>query len=136
MIGAATRRALPILRRAAESRMTITGTVTRTAKIRNPATGKYTESTETVIESTIARLQTYEAYEQTPEAGAHVTVAMRMSLHLPVAVTGAEVGDYFTVVSTTDPAEAELVGRVYRIAGDFTKVDATAKRYPVEWQAA
>jgi len=98
----------------------------------NDATGTYTDVAPSTIYSGKGKLQSFESYEQKPEAGAHQYVEMRPSLHLPVSTSGdVKVGDIAT--RTACPTNAAGVGTVVTIAGapSGDKSHATANRFPV-----
>jgi hypothetical protein len=65
-----------------------------------------------------------------PEAGEHAFVVQRYLLHLPVTATAPNEGDLATV--TAAALDASLIGRTYRLAGEFAKTYATARRFQVE----
>lgn len=83
-----------------------------------------------VVYSGRCRVQTYEPYEKTPEAGGAVSVVQRYSLHVPVGSFFPEVGQVAIVTAAAlDPA---LVGRQYRVTGLLHKSQATAYRLLVD----
>lgn len=78
-----------------------------------------------------AKVQTYEAYEQTPggSSGATVTV-QRSQLHLPVGAYSPEPGDVARLDTSRDP---HMVGRLWRVTTRWpAKEHATAYRASVE----
>jgi hypothetical protein len=70
------------------------------------------------------------AVAEQPESGEHAFVVQRYLLHLPITVTTVVEGDVATI--TAAGLDAALVGRVYRLAGEFAKTFATARRFQVE----
>ena len=99
----------------------------------DPDTGKVVDVTEVVYEGK-AKRQTYEAYEQTPQSGAHVYTVQRYSLHFPVGSFAPAPGDIATWTSSVlDP---DLPGTRDRITGLFNKSLATSMRVYVEEQVA
>lgn len=77
-----------------------------------------------------AKSQTYEAYEQTPEAGGHRYTVQRYAVHFPVGAFVPEVGD--VVEWTACPYDASRVGVRERITAPFSKSLATAQRVFVD----
>ena len=65
-----------------------------------------------------------------PDAGEHTYTVQRYVLHLPMTVTGPAEGD--TVEITAAELDPSLVGRQYRVAQEFAKSYATARRLEVE----
>jgi hypothetical protein len=115
----------------AERAMTDTWTVYRTgAQELNESTGNY-EPVTTTVYSGPGKLQSFESYERTPEAGAHQYVEMRPTLHLPVNSSSAEVRPDDVAVCTASTVDAELVGTEVTIAGVQSKTYSTARRFPV-----
>lgn len=73
-----------------------------------------------------AKLTSYEAHEASSASGQRVITTQRMTLHVPVGAYAAQVGDFATVVDSTDPL---LVGRAVRVAQQAPyKEHATAYR--------
>lgn len=113
----------------AETLMTDTVTITRVTGSPgsvNPATGNRTPGATSQIYNGIGKIQTYEPHESARKSGEHVYIEQRYHLHLPIGAAEADVGDTATVTaSVTDP---QIVGRVYRIAGEHSKTLATSRR--------
>lgn len=113
--------------------MTDTWLVTRTASVAsefNEATGRHEPVDETVY-SGPGKLQSFEAYEQTPEAAGHQAVVMRPHLHLPVNDESAAVSADDVAVCTASATDPALVGVTVRVAGAVVKTYMTARRFPV-----
>lgn len=116
-------------RAAAEELMTDTVTATRVTGAPgavNAATGDRAPGASTSIYNGIGKIQTYEPHESARKSGEHVYIEQRYHLHLPISATAVRVGDTITV--TASPTDPQLVGRVYRVAGEHSKTWATARR--------
>lgn len=115
---------------AAERQMVDTVIATRVVgTAEDPETGKVVDVTVTLYEGR-AKRQTYEAYEQTPQGGAHVYVVQRYTIHFPVGSFVPAPGDIATwTASVLDP---DLPGTVDRITGLFNKSMATSMRVYAE----
>lgn len=75
------------------------------------------------------KVQTFEAYEQTPEAGEFDFTVQRYYVHVPVGEYAPAVGDVVTIVSARlDP---HLAGRKFRVVALLHKSLATAYRLAV-----
>lgn len=96
----------------------------------NESTGKHDETSVTVYLGP-ARLGSFEAYEQTPEAGGAQKAVMRATLHCPVDAASTLIAVDDTAVCLSSLTDAELVGTEVRIAGAQHKTDSTARRFPV-----
>lgn len=116
-------------RRSAEALMTDTAKVTR-------ITGETTNSVGVVVNtrSTIytgkAKRQSYQPYEQTPEAGGHTFTIQRYSAHFPVGSFVPEVGDL--IEWTSNASDSDMVGLFDRVAALLHKSQATAMRLLVD----
>lgn len=77
-----------------------------------------------------AKSQTYEAYEQTPEAGGHNYTVQRYAAHFPVGAFEPRVGD--VIEWTACPLDPDRVGVRERITAPFSKTLATAQRVFVD----
>jgi len=116
-------------RRLAEALMTATATIYRRTGERRD--GIRVVAQWSVVYTGRAKLQTYEAYEQTPggSSGATVTV-QRSHLHLPVGAYSPEPGDVARMDTSRDP---HMVGRLWRVTTRWpAKEHATAYRASVE----
>jgi hypothetical protein len=116
-------------RRLAESLMVDTCSVTREDPDapENPVTG---QRERVQVYAGRAKSQTYEAYEQTPEAGEHQYTVQRYAVHFPIGAFVPEVGD--VVEWTACPYDAARVGTQERITAPFSKTMATAQRVFVD----
>jgi hypothetical protein len=104
----------------------------RGPEVTNPDTGVVTP-TWTQIYNGPCKLQEsagFGAAGTEPQAGEHKFVLQGWRLHLPIAETGPTDGDVAEV--TTAGVDPDLVGRRYRLGGDFAKTFATARRIQVE----
>ena len=119
-------------RRAAERLMSATVEVRR-------FTGETTIDDETLIETPIynvvysgrAKIASYEAFEQTPEAAGGVVTVVRLRADFPVGSFVAKPGDACHVLS--DSSDPLLAGRVYRLTVSAPyKSHATAYRVAAE----
>lgn len=121
--------ALLELRGHAESLMPDTCTVSRADPngAVDPATG---EPERVQVYSGPAKRQTYESYEQSPEAGGHMFAVQRYSVHFPVGSFEPAPDD--VIVWTASAHDPDLPGTRDRITGLFNKSFATAQRVYVE----
>lgn len=110
--------------------MTDTWTVTRvTGRMFNESTGQY-DDTETTVYSGPGRLQSFESYENSPEAAGHAYTEMRPTLQLPFSEANAanvQVGD----LATCTASQSDATGVTVRIEGIQHKSHMTARRFPV-----
>lgn len=79
-------------------------------------------------------VETYEGYEQTPEAGGHVFTVQRYILKVPVGSFAPAIGDLATML--TAALDANLVGRELRVVAQLHKTAATAYRLGVTDEVA
>jgi hypothetical protein len=80
------------------------------------------------------KVQTWQPFEQTPEAGAHSYTVQRYSVHIPVGAYHPHIGDVVTIgTCTLDPG---LPGRVLRVVALLHKTYASAYRLAVTDEAA
>lgn len=84
----------------------------------------------TVVYSGACKVQTYEPYEKSPEAGGAVSTVQRYRVHVPVGSFDPAVGH--VVVVTAARLDANLVGRQYRVTGLLHKSQASAYRLLVD----
>ena len=119
-------------RRAAERLMTSTVEVRR-------FTGETVIDDETLIEtpvyrtvySGIAKVASYEAFEQTPEAAGGVVTVVRLRVDFPAGSFAAKPGDACHVLS--DSSDPLLAGNIYRLTVSAPyKSHATAYRIAAE----
>lgn len=99
----------------------------------NESTGAVTAPLTSVYEGK-GRVQTYEPYEQTSEAGGHTYTTQRYSVHIPVASCAPTVGMVVDVVASVH--DANLTGRRFRVVALLHKSLSTAYRLGVEEVAA
>lgn len=109
--------------------------------VEDPDTGRVSDVTETIYplpswpadhkwKHGPAKRQTYEAYEQSPQAGAHVYTVQRYSAHFPVGSFIPAPGDIITwLTARNDP---DLPGTVDRVTGLFNKTAASSMRVFVD----
>lgn len=120
-------------RKQAEALMESTCTVRGVATlVLNESTGAY-EETENVIYTGKCRLRFKS--EQTTERGiAEQVVALQHpELSIPVGAAGsADVLPDHVVTIDSNPLDAGLVGRTFRVAGFHSQTHATARRFPLE----
>ncbi|WP_136314318.1 DUF6093 family protein [Actinomyces procaprae] len=110
-------------RRRAERLMTDHCTVTRrAARPVRDATGRESWP-ETTVYTGPCKVQTYEAYETTPEGAGHTYVVQRFHLHVPVSAPALTSGDIAVVDSYPRP---------FRVTGELAKTHLTAQRVPVD----
>ena len=117
-------------RRAALKGMTDTWTVYRVGLEWSDATGADVETTTTVYDGP-GKLQSFESYEQNPNAGGHEYTVMRPHLHLPLEGTSADVEPKDVAVCTASVADASMVGIEVKVEGRQLKTYMTARRFPV-----
>lgn len=81
--------------------------------------------TYAVVYTGKCRAQLSDAIAERPVGGEHTTVSARTYIHVPVSMSGLEVGDRVTVTASFDP---DLVGRVFLVRSMFHKTHATSRR--------
>lgn len=92
----------------------------------DPVTG---QSPDAEVYAGRCKVQTFEAYEQTPKAGEFDYTVQRYYVHVPVGEYAPAVGDVVTIVSARlDP---HLAGRKFRVVALLHKSFATAYRLAV-----
>ena len=69
------------------------------------------------------KVQTYEAYESTPESGGHSYTVQRYRIDLPVTAGPVTTGDVITVTAYRQP---------FRVMGEMDKTHLTAQRVAVD----
>ena len=117
-------------RRAAVKGMTDTWTVYRVGLEWSDAAGANVAVTTTVYDGP-GKLQTFESYEQTPNAGGHEYTVMRPTLHLPLGAEAADVTVLDIAVCTASVADVAMVGVKVKVEGRQLKTYMTARRFPV-----
>lgn len=124
-------------RTAAEARMVDACTITRSGgeETLNPTTGVYTTPAPTTIYSGACEVQVSDGLNaQETEAGGQVVTQRRVTVKVPMSVTGVQVDDVVTI--TASALDADLVDEVFRVVGEFAKSFATARRLQVEENTA
>jgi hypothetical protein len=99
----------------------------RTGETTDPATGE-TTPTWSALYAGPCRVQQSLAQADQHDAGEDYLLQLRLTLQLPVSVTGLEVNDEATLTVSRD---ADLVGRVFLVRDLFHKTDETARRVGV-----
>lgn len=79
------------------------------------------------------KIQSYQPFEQNPEAGAHSYTIQRYSVHVPVGAYVPHIGDVVTI--TAAAMDPHLVGRTYRVVALLHKSLATAYRLAITDEA-
>lgn len=110
-------------RASAERLMVDTCTVSRPGAVMDPVTG---EAEATEVYAGRCKIQTYEGYEQNPEAGGHQFTVQRYRVDFPATAFLPKPGDLVTIA--TSAADPSLVGKTYRVTAPFNKSLATANR--------
>ena len=129
MLGDVLASALPGLRAQAESMMRDQCTIGVLGEPQtDPDTGDVTTPMD-VLYTGPCRVQTYEAQESNPEAGASVRTVQRYQVHIPVGSYAPEVGHVVEI--TTAALDPYLSGRRYRVEALLHKTLATAYRLSV-----
>lgn len=125
--------ALPGLRAEAEGRMVDACTITRGGgeETLDPDTGVYTTPAGSTVYTGKCEIQVTDSLNaQDADAGGEIATVLRLTLKVPVSVTGVRKDDVATVTaSLLDP---DLVGRAFRITSGHSKTFATARRLQVE----
>lgn len=126
---------LPELQAEAESLMTSTARITRFDPDADPEwdeeTGEYTDVLSTVYLGK-CKVQTFQAFENEPEAGGAARVIQRYYLHVPVSAGVFLPGDRAEITASANPI---LVGNVYVVAAPHEKDWQTAQRLLVDLDA-
>ena len=99
------------------------------ASVTDPETGEVTRA-GTVVYTGKCRLQQTLAQASNPEAGEHQFTVQGIRWDTPVGAGPFRVGD--VVKMTAASLDAQLVGKVYRVAELFNKSYATSQRCRVE----
>jgi hypothetical protein len=112
---------------AAEAGMADTCTIRR-------VTGESTDPASAVVTPTYlspdpyagrCRVQQSLAQADQHDAGEDYQLRLRLTLQLPMSVTGVQVGDQVTITASRDP---DLFGRAFLVRDLFHKTDASARR--------
>ena len=89
---------------------------------------------DAVVYTGRCKVQSYQPFEQTPEAGAHTYTAQRYQVHVPVGSYVPHIGDVVTI--TAAAMDPNLAGRTYRVVALLHKSLATAYRLAITDEAA
>lgn len=103
-----------------------------TGQSTNSSTGAVTDTTETVYTGK-CRIRYRNQTVNPADSAAQVLTVQQLELSIPVNGTGS--GDVLVdQVATidTNPLDASMVGKTFRIAGVHAQTHATARRFPVE----
>ena len=90
--------------------------------------------TSTTLYTGRCKVQTFEAFEQTPEASGHEFTVQRYAVHVPVGSFAPAVGDLVDITAAT--LDANLTGTTFRVVALLNKTAATAYRLAVTEQVA
>jgi len=112
----------------AESLMTDTCRIRKRTGETTDAAGRVTPTYVTVYEGR-CRFQARGLTGESARAGEQTVDVLRLELQVPVSVTGVRTNHEVVCLTSVDP---ELVGRVMRVAQEFVKTHATARRFPLE----
>ena len=99
-------------------------TVTRRSAelVEDPETGREDYASQTVYEGP-CKVQTYEAYEQTPEGAGHTYTVQRYRVDVPASAGPFTTGDVITVTGYRHE---------FLVAGEMDKTHMSAQRLPVD----
>lgn len=120
-------------RAAAERRMVDVCVIRRSGPaVTDPQTGAVTATWTDVYTGPceVQESSGFSAAGSSPDAGEHTYTVQRYVLKVPMAAVDLIEGD--TVTMTASVLDPSLVGRVYRVAQEFAKSFATARRVEVE----
>lgn len=94
-------------------------------------TGEYTTPASVLIYAGPCEIQVTDSLNaQDADAGGEIATVLRLTLKVPVSVTGVRIDDVATVTdSVLDP---DLVDRSFRIVAPHAKSFSTARRFQVE----
>lgn len=107
-------------RRRALALMTDRCTISRQVRSRQ---GGRDVTTQVEVYSGPCKVQTFEAYEQSPEGAGHTYTVLRYRLDLPLGAGPVQAGDV---------ADVDHYARPFRVAGTLDKTHQSAQRLPVE----
>lgn len=120
---------LPEMQANAEALMTSTVAITRAGdSVWDEDAGEYVDAPTTVYEGH-CKLQTYEAFESSSEAGGAQRVIQRYYMHVPVSAGPFHSGDRAEILTSPNHL---LLGNVYIVAGPHEKNWQTAQRLLVD----
>lgn len=115
---------------AAEAGMVDTCTIRRSVRqTTDPFSGEAVDTFDELYDGK-CRLQQGSAEAQQADVGENYVLLQRVTVQLPVNVTGIQVGDQITV--TAAGRDPDLVGRVFLVRDLFIKTDATSRRVHVQ----
>lgn len=77
------------------------------------------------------RVQQSIAQADRHDVGENFELQLRLTVQLPMAVVGLEVGDEITVTAVGAGSDPDLVGRTFLVRDLFHKTEATARRVGV-----
>ena len=122
-------------RRAAARLMVDACTITHPGEqVTDRRTGHVYAVPDAVVYQGQCKVQSYQPFEQTPEAGAHTYSVQRYQVHVPVGAYEPHIGDVVTITAAAyDP---HLTGRVFRVVALLHKSLATAYRLAITDEAA
>lgn len=125
--------ALPLLREEAEARMVDTCAIVRPGgdPVFDDESGTYTTPAGSSVYSGRCEVQVSDGLNarQAEAGGAEITVT-RVTVKVPVSVTGVQVGDVVTITAAVN--DADLVDTEFQVVGLHAKTYATARRLQVE----
>lgn len=102
-------------------------------QVTDRTTGNVYAVPDTVVYEGPCKVQSYQPFEQNPEAGAHTYTVQRYQVHVPVGAYVPHPGDVVTIVAAAlDP---HLTGRTYRVVALLHKSLATAYRLAITDEA-
>lgn len=99
----------------------------RTGESTDPDTGVITPTWASLYVG-VCRVQQSLAQADQHDVGEDYQLRLRLTVQLPVTVTGLQVNDEVTVTTSRD---ADLVGRVFLVRDLFHKTDETSRRVGV-----
>lgn len=95
----------------------------------DPVTGTYSDPAGTSVYEGKCKVQQRPSVSA-ESVGADVASVLAVEVHVPMSVTGVEIGD--TVTITSSVYDQALVDRSYRVVDDPAKSYATARRLQCE----
>lgn len=126
--------ALPSLRAEAEARMVDACTISHAGTddtTFDPNTGTYIDAADSTVYSGPCEIQVSDGLNaQQSDTGATLVTDTRVTLKIPVSVTGVEIGDLATITTATN--DPDLLGQTFTVIGLHAKTYATARRLQVE----
>jgi len=89
---------------------------------------------DTLVYTGPCKVQSFQPFEQNPEAGAHSYSVQRYHVHIPVGAYVPTVGDVVTI--TAAAMDPNLTGRTYRVVALLHKSLSTAYRLAITDEVA